>query len=103
FKDFPVHQQKSLPVKRHILQRNIPDINTTISPSSDQTAITEDTDTGEETTSSSKEIVKNDDKCIQYVIISPTKKELRRSIYVLQKKLNQRDLKIKNFKTITVK
>jgi len=26
FKDFPVHLQKSLPVKRHILQRNIPDI-----------------------------------------------------------------------------
>ncbi|KAE9524863.1 hypothetical protein AGLY_014913 [Aphis glycines] len=70
FKGFPVHLQKSLPVKQRILQSNIPDI------------------------------VKSDDKCIQCVIISPTKEKLRPRIHVLQKKLNRRDLKIKNFKTL---
>lgn len=33
-------------------------------------------------------------------MVSPTKEELRRKIHVLQKKLNRRYLKIKNFKTL---
>uniref|UniRef100_A0A2S2NZV2 THAP domain-containing protein 9 n=1 Tax=Schizaphis graminum TaxID=13262 RepID=A0A2S2NZV2_SCHGA len=101
FKGFPVHLQQSLPVKRRLLQRNIPDFNTTISPLSNQTEIPcQNTATEEEISSSSKQIVKSYDKSIQCVMISPTKEELRRKIHILQKKLNRRDLKIKNFKTL---